>query len=290
MSDPTLPTELADLRDRVARSSASRDPGRGRAGARPAVRGAAARAAAAGREAGVFAPHVAEEPAGSGSTCAAGVVFEAAGYSLLGPLALNCAAPDEGNMHLLERGRDREQQERYLRAARRRRDALVLRDDRAGARRGLRPGHAARRRAERDGGGWVINGRKWFITGAAGAAFAICMARTAEVTRRHGATMFLVDAGNPGFESCATSPRSTARARRPLRGRVRRLPGRRRRGARRGRPRLPLRPGAARAGAADALHALARHRPPRARHRPRPRARARGVRPAARATSAWCSR
>ena len=41
--------------------------------------------------------------AASGSTCAAGApVFEEAGYTLLGPLALNCAAPDEGNMHLLE--------------------------------------------------------------------------------------------------------------------------------------------------------------------------------------------
>jgi acyl-CoA dehydrogenase len=53
-------------------------------------------------------------------------------------------------------------------------------------------------------GGWVINGHKWFISGAPGAAFAICMARTAspashERPGQDGATMFLVDAGTPGF-------------------------------------------------------------------------------------------
>jgi acyl-CoA dehydrogenase len=45
-------------------------------------------------------------------TCA--LVFEEAGYSLLGPYALNCAAPDEGNMHLLEVVANHKQQERFL--------------------------------------------------------------------------------------------------------------------------------------------------------------------------------
>jgi acyl-CoA dehydrogenase len=49
-------------------------------------------------------------------------------------------------------------------------------------------------------GGWSITGRKWFITGAEGAAFAICMARTSEeISGNRGATMFLVDADNPGW-------------------------------------------------------------------------------------------
>ena len=57
----------------------------------------------AAREAGVFAPHVPRELGGHGLDIRGWTaVFEAAGYSLLGPLALNCAAPDEGNMHLLE--------------------------------------------------------------------------------------------------------------------------------------------------------------------------------------------
>src|SRR5690242_907903 len=54
--------------------------------------------------------------------------------------------------------------------------------------------------AERTSAGYVIDGSKWFITGAEGAAFAICMARTAErIDHDEGATMFLVDADNPGM-------------------------------------------------------------------------------------------
>jgi acyl-CoA dehydrogenase len=49
-------------------------------------------------------------------------------------------------------------------------------------------------------GGWRIDGRKWFISGARGAGFAICMARTSgSPGDRGGATMFLVDADNPGM-------------------------------------------------------------------------------------------
>lgn len=48
--------------------------------------------------------------------------------------------------------------------------------------------------------GWAIDGRKWYVTGADGAAFAICMACTDEqISRGRGATMFLVDADNPGI-------------------------------------------------------------------------------------------
>jgi acyl-CoA dehydrogenase len=49
-------------------------------------------------------------------------------------------------------------------------------------------------------GGWLVNGRKWFITGADGAAYTICMARTSgRPGDRGGATMFLIDADAPGM-------------------------------------------------------------------------------------------
>src|SRR3954449_6399692 len=69
----------------------------------------------AAREAGVFAPHVPREYGGHGLDIRGwATVFEEAGYSLLGPQALNCAAPDEGNMHLLRLVATPGQLERYL--------------------------------------------------------------------------------------------------------------------------------------------------------------------------------
>ncbi|MBV9819340.1 MAG: acyl-CoA dehydrogenase family protein [Solirubrobacterales bacterium] len=154
----------------------------------------------AARRAGVFAPHVAAEYGGLGlDVRGQAVVFEEAGYSLLGPQALNCAAPDEGNMHLLSVVANPEQRERYLRplAAGQTRSCFAMTEPAPGA--GSDPEMLATT-AERVAGGWSITGRKWFITGAEGAAFAICMARTAEtIERGRGATMFLIDAGHPGM-------------------------------------------------------------------------------------------
>jgi len=150
---------------------------------------------AAAREAGLFAPHV---PAGYGGlgldTRGQAVIFEEAGRSPLGPVALNCAAPDEGNMLLLERVATAAQKERYLRplAEGRTRSCFAMTEPAPGA--GADPGLLTTS-AARAGDGWRISGRKHFITGAQGAAFAIVMARTSD----NGATMFLVDADTPGM-------------------------------------------------------------------------------------------
>ena len=116
MSDPTLPAELAELRDRVSAFvreiviPAEAELGLGAPSEE--LRSSLQRQAA---DAGVFAPHVPEEYGGLGlGMFEQSVVFEAAGYSLLGPLALNCAAPDEGNMHLLHVIATDEQKARYL--------------------------------------------------------------------------------------------------------------------------------------------------------------------------------
>jgi len=155
----------------------------------------------AARDAGVFAPHVAARWGGLGLDLRGqAVVFEAAGYSLLGPLALNIAAPDEGNTHLLEKVADEAQQKRYLAplAAGEARSCFAMTEPAPGA--GSDP-RALATTATRIDGGWRIDGRKWFISGADGAAFAICMARTSGAPGdAGGATMFLVDAGNPGLK------------------------------------------------------------------------------------------
>jgi acyl-CoA dehydrogenase len=146
------------------------------------------------RAAGLLAPHVGTAWGGLGLNHAeTATVFRAAGYSLLGPLALNCMAPDEGNMHLLEKVATPEQQERFLRplaAGTVRSSFLMTEPDGAGSDPSL-----LATVARQDGGDWLIDGRKWFITGADGAAFGIVMARTGE-----SATMFLVDMNAPGIQ------------------------------------------------------------------------------------------
>ncbi|MFF0366422.1 acyl-CoA dehydrogenase family protein [Micromonospora sp. NPDC005087] len=154
----------------------------------------------AAREAGVFGPHLPVEYGGHGLGMSdRAPVFQAAGYSLFGPLAVNAAAPDEGNAHLLDLVATPAQKEKYLAplASGEVRSCFAMTEPSPGA--GSDPA-ALTTRAERIAGGWRITGRKWFITGADGAAYAICMARTTGAPGdRGGATMFLVDAGNPGM-------------------------------------------------------------------------------------------
>ena len=201
--DFTVAPEIADLAARVRAfvhevviPAEARD--HGLHGPDPQLRSELQEAA---RAAGLFAPHVSEELGGLGlDMVAQSVVFEEAGVSLLGPLALNCAAPDEGNMAMLEKIATPEQKERYLAplAAGRVRSCFAMTEPAPGA--GSDPS-MLRTSARQADGGWVIDGDKWFITGAEGAGFAIVMARTGErITRGRGATMFLVDADNPGWE------------------------------------------------------------------------------------------
>lgn len=155
----------------------------------------------AAKAAGVFAPHVGVEFGGHGLDMRSrAAVFEEAGYSLLGPLALNIAAPDEGNMHMLEIIATDRQKETYLRplATGAIRSCFAMTEPAPGA--GSDPA-ALKTTAVKVAGGWRIDGRKWFITGAEGAGFAICMARTSEqADGAGGATMFFVDGDNPGMK------------------------------------------------------------------------------------------
>jgi acyl-CoA dehydrogenase len=151
------------------------------------------------RDAGLLAPQAAAEYGGGGvDFVTTAVLLEEAGYSPLGPLALNCSAPDEGNMHLLAVIASAAQRDRYLRPliSGEVRSCFAMTEPPPGA--GSDPG-ALRTTAHRAGDGWVLNGDKHFITGADGAAFAIVMARVEAPGAAGGATMFLVDAANPGW-------------------------------------------------------------------------------------------
>ena len=147
------------------------------------------------REAGLLAPHVGKQYGGLGLThVGRAIAFEEAGYSPLGPVALNVFAPDEGNMHLLETVATAEQKERWLRplAAGTIRSCFCMTEPPPGA--GSDPSMLTSS-ATRDGDEYVINGAKWFITGADGAAFAIIMAKADDA----GATMFLSDMNAAGI-------------------------------------------------------------------------------------------
>jgi acyl-CoA dehydrogenase len=127
-------------------------------------------------------------------------VFEAAGRSLFGPMALNVHAPDEGNMHLLEHVATPSQREQFLRPLVRGdvRSGFAMTEPAPGA--GADPAALATLATKVDGG-WVVTGRKWFITGADGAAFFIVMARTSGAPGESGgATMFLAPADSPGLK------------------------------------------------------------------------------------------
>ena len=149
------------------------------------------------RAEGVFAPHAPREHGGLGlGMTERAPVFEAAGRSLFGPMALNLNAPDEGNLHLLDQVASAAQRERYLAPLARgdQRSAFAMTEPPPGA--GSDP-TALRTTARRDGDGWLIDGRKKFITGADGAGFFIVMARTGDSAQ--GATMFLLPADLPGI-------------------------------------------------------------------------------------------
>jgi acyl-CoA dehydrogenase len=207
--DFQLPADLQALRDRlrafirhevVPLESQEQDE----AGLSPAALAEVRRKAKA---AGVWAPQLPREYGGLGlNTVGLCVLFEEAGYSPLGPLALHCAAPDEGNMHLLLRAATPEQRQRFLDPLARgeTRSCFAMTEPAPGA--GSDP-TMLRTRAERRDYRWLINGRKWFTSGARGAAFAIVAAVTdPAVPAKQGVTLFLVAAGTPGFEVVRAIP------------------------------------------------------------------------------------
>jgi len=118
---------------------------------------------------------------------------------LVAPMAFNSAAPDTGNMEiLLEHGTD-EQKAKYLAplASGEIRSCFSMTEpDTAGS---DPTGLAAR--ADLDGGEWVVNGHKWFTSGAVGAEFAIAMVNTEQTENPYAnASMIIVPTDNPGFD------------------------------------------------------------------------------------------
>jgi acyl-CoA dehydrogenase len=203
MIDFGLPDDLVELRDRVTKfiheeiMPYEADPRQEYHGPTEELR---LELVAKSRAAGLLSPHGPVEFGGLGlNHVGMAVVFEAAGYSTLGPLALNIQAPDEGNNNLLHQVATQEQKERWLAPMVRgeiRSVFSMTEPDGAGSDPSL-----MRTEARPDGDDYIINGRKWLITGMFGASYQILMARTFDKDGKDlGATMFMMDNDTPGIE------------------------------------------------------------------------------------------
>ncbi len=149
------------------------------------------------RARGLVAPHAPRECGGMGlGHFERAIAFEAAGYSMLGPIALHCAAPDEGNIHLMAEVADDRQKERWLRplAGGQTRSCFAMTEPNGA---GSDPA-LLETVATQVEGGYRISGRKWLITGAEDASFTIIMAKLKGGEKSGSATMFLADMDQPG--------------------------------------------------------------------------------------------
>jgi len=125
------------------------------------------------------------------------VMYEEANYSIFGPACFNCAAPDDGNMNLLNKVATEPQKDRWLQPVidGKVRSAFVMTEPHPGG--GSDPA-MIRTAAVKSGGKWIVTGHKWFITGASAADHLILIARTSDDARK-GLTAFLFHRDQPGW-------------------------------------------------------------------------------------------
>lgn len=149
---------------------------------------------------GLWLPQIPEAEGGMGlSLYDHGLISELLGRTPLGHYALNCQAPDAGNMEILIEYGTSEQKERFL--------MPLLAGDVRSCFSMTEPENAGSNptwlstTAEKDGDDYIINGHKWFTTAADGAAFAIVMAVTDPAASRYQrASMIIVPTDTPGFQ------------------------------------------------------------------------------------------
>jgi acyl-CoA dehydrogenase len=153
------------------------------------------------REEGLWNLFLPDERYGAGlANWEYGVLCEEMGRSpAIAPMAFNCSAPDTGNMEILAEHGTEEQRERWLRPLLdgEIRSCFSMTEPEVS---GSDP-TTLRTRAELDGDEWVIDGHKWFTSGAVGAAVAIVMCVTEPDAHPYArASMILVPTDNPGFD------------------------------------------------------------------------------------------
>jgi acyl-CoA dehydrogenase len=150
------------------------------------------------RAEGLWALQMPKSRGGQGlSVTGMAACYEDMNWSIFGPMVFNSAAPDDGNMILLNKVATEAQKARWLQPVidGKVRSAFAMTEPMPGA--GSDPSMMQTRATLRDGK-WEINGRKWFITGAEDARHFILIARTGEDERK-GLSAFLFDRNQPGW-------------------------------------------------------------------------------------------
>lgn len=149
---------------------------------------------------GLWAPQMPKARGGLGLPMVGWAAFyEEANRSIFGPLAFNCAAPDDGNMNVLNKVLKTEaQKDQWLQPIidGTIRSSFVMTEPHPGS--GSDPGGMMLTRAEKRGDKYVVHGRKWFISGADGATHYILIARTSD-DPRNGLSAFLYHKDQPGW-------------------------------------------------------------------------------------------
>lgn len=158
------------------------------------------------KDRGLWAPNVAKEWGGMGlGFIGQALVNEIIGRSIIAPRIFGSAAPDAGNAELLHLSATPAQKEQYLKplAAGDVRSCFAMTEPGVS---GSDP-TGLQTRAVREGDEWVINGRKWFASGAIGSEFAIVMAVTDPTADKHKrASMILVPTATKGFNIIRSVP------------------------------------------------------------------------------------
>lgn len=147
---------------------------------------------------GLWAPQAPVERGGLGlSMVARAVLYEEANRSIFGPVCLNCAAPDDGNISVLAKIGTPAQQDWWMQPIidGKVRSSFAMTEPHPGG--GSDPS-MIRTTAEKRGDRYIMTGRKWYITGAEEARHFILVARTSD-DPRHGLTAFLFHADQPGW-------------------------------------------------------------------------------------------
>ncbi len=152
------------------------------------------------RSAGLWSLSMPVERGGRGfSTVGMAACYEEMNRSIFGPVCFNAAAPDDGNMYVLNKVATDAQKEKWLQPIidGKVKSSIVMTEPAPGG--GSDPGGMMLTRATKKGDKWVIQGRKWFITGAGVADHFILLARTSDDTR-HNLTAFLYHKDQPGWK------------------------------------------------------------------------------------------